>query len=118
MLFLNLYTFKRSSILHSSVVSHLCRFNRDNVNVEDYEETYIRKMFMSLSTDGDGFINLKDLVDGFEKDLMQSVRRRFLKILGEPPTFKPEWDKALRCMDSNNDGKIAYDEFLTAAYNR
>ena len=53
------------------MVSHLCRFNRDNVNVEDYEETYIRKMFMSLSTDGDGFINLKDLVDGFEKDLMQ-----------------------------------------------
>ena len=44
-LYLNIFTFKRSTILQSSVIAILCRLKGNQE-----EESYINKMFMHLNT--------------------------------------------------------------------
>ena len=65
-LYLNLFTFKRSTILQSSVIAILCRLKGDQE-----EEQYINKMLMLLNKKKDGFLSLEELKDGFEKEGMK-----------------------------------------------
>ena len=64
-LYLNLFTFKRSTILQSSVIAILCRLKGDQE-----EESYINKMFMTLNKKQNGFLSLEELKNGFEAEGM------------------------------------------------
>ena len=49
---------------------------------------------------------------------MQQVEEKFRRILGKSPKDKLEWDKVFKCIDTDKDGKIGFEEFLTAATDR
>ena len=59
---LNLYTFKRSSVLQSSVIGFLSRLKSDSE-----ELTILRKVFMELDTSKDGFLSVDEIKDGFKR---------------------------------------------------
>ena len=98
-LYLNLYTFKRSTILQSSVIAILCRHKGDH-----YEDSYINKMFMALDTNQDGFLSLEELKHGFEKEEMKPTQEKFRRVLGKTQDIKLEWEKVFKCIDTDGDG--------------
>ena len=51
----------------------------------------------------------EEIIEGFKK-----VNVGFVSSYGKTP----DWQSVITAMDSNNDGKIDYGEFLTAATNR
>jgi len=46
------------------------------------------------------------------------VEDTFRKVLGKKGTEKLEWDKVFRCIDTDKDGKLGFEEFFTAASDR
>ena len=42
----------------------------------------------------------------------------FRRVLGKKASDKLEWDKVFRCIDTDKDGKLGFEEFFTAASDR
>lgn len=68
---------------------------------QDHSE--IRKIFIGLDSNGDGFISLEELESG-----LSEVSQIYVKDEGSVRAM-------FRAADSNIDGRIDYNEFLTAA---
>ena len=73
---------------------------------------------MLLNKKKDGFLSLEELKDGFEKEGMKTVQETFRRVLGKKPEVSLEWDKVFRCIDTDKDGQLGFEEFLTAASDR
>jgi calcium-dependent protein kinase len=97
----DLTTFYKQSIFQTGVISFLT-----GVRLQQAELENLQKMFLALDTSQDGFLSLEELKNGMKK------------VLG---TFKAEcqdWQVLIEQLDTNNDGKIDYSEFISAAVNR
>ena len=105
---LNMYTFKRSSLLQSSVIAFLSRLKSD-----DEELAQLRKVFMQLNTSKTGYLTAEELRAGTE-----NFKDTFKISLGKNSKYEPDWDKLVKCIDVDNDKKIGFDEFVTAASDR
>jgi Ca2+-binding EF-hand superfamily protein len=105
---LNMYTFKRSSLLQSSVVAFLSRLKAD-----DEELINLRKVFMDLNTSKTGKLSVDEIKAGTEK-----VKDQFKKSLGKEKSFEPDWEKLAKCITVDGNGEIGFDEFVTAASDR
>ena len=68
----------------------------------------IRKIFQQLDTNKDGYIDDLELRQGMAQ-VQDSLRNK----LGS----QPDWETLFEHVDADNDGRISYDEFCTAAYN-
>ena len=73
---------------------------------------------MTLNKRQNGFLSLEELKNGFEAEGMQQVEQNFRLVLGKKPDVKLEWDKVFRCIDTDQDGKLGFEEVLTAASDR
>ena len=93
-IYLNLYTFKRCSVLQSYVISILSR-----MNVNDEEQAILRRMFIELDTTKNGFLSVDEIRDG-----MKTIEKTVNISLGKNENFEPEWDSAVNCIDVDKDG--------------
>ena len=73
------------------------------------ELAHLRNIFKKLDTSKDGYLQPEEIIEGFEK-----VNVGFVASYGKTP----DWKSVISAMDTNNDGKIDYGEFLVAATNR
>ena len=101
---LSLYTFKRSSVFQSSVISFMTRLKPDQEEIAQ-----LRKIYQQLDTNQDGVLQLSELEAG-----MDLFKTWFRNNQGK----EPDWQKLVECIDMNNDGQVEWDEFMTAATNR
>ena len=101
---LNVYTFKQASIFQSSVIAFLVGLKS---NKEDLAA--LAKIFKKLDTSHDGYLQPEEIIQGFQK-----VNCGFYSSYGKDP----DWKSVISAVDSNGDGLIDYDEFMTAAANR
>ena len=63
-------------------------------------------MFIQCDTSQDGYLSLDELRDGMSN------------ILGTLKAQASDWEELVEQLDINGDGKIDYQEFITAAVNR
>ena len=105
---LNIYTFKRSTLLQSSVVAFLSRLKAD-----DEELANLRKVFMQLNTSRTGYLTVEEIKAGTEQ-----IKDMFKVTIGKDKSFEPNWEKLVKCIDVDGDGKVGFDEFVTAASDR
>ena len=63
-------------------------------------------MFIQCDTSQDGYLSLEELRDGMSN------------ILGTLKAQASDWEELVEQLDINGDGKIDYQEFITAAVNR
>ena len=101
---LNVYTFKQASIFQSSVIAFLVGLKS---NKEDLAA--LAKIFKKLDTSHDGYLQPEEIIEGFQK-----VNCGFISSYGKDP----DWKSVISAIDTNGDGHIDYDEFMTAAANR
>ena len=101
---LNLAHYKEATLFQSSVITFLARLKTDKE-----ELTMLGRFFTSADKNMDGFLTLEELGSA-----MKEFTDKHKSLFGENFT----WDKILKKIDINNDGKISYEEFLTAATDR
>jgi calcium-dependent protein kinase len=63
-------------------------------------------MFMTLDSSQDGFLTLDE------------VKKGLVTVLGEFKTFSSDWQVLIEQLDINEDGRIDYGEFISAAINK
>ena len=49
---------------------------------------------------------------------MKAMQEKFRKVLGKAQDIKLEWKKVFKCIDTDGDGQLGFEEFLTAACDR
>ena len=69
----------------------------------------MREVFDSLDTNKDGFLDQSELEEGMSK-----VKSEMRSLLGH----QPDWEKTIEKCDQDGDGRINWEEFWTAAYDR
>ena len=67
------------------------------------------KIFKQLDQNKDGYLTPKEIMQGFK-----TIDCGFVSSYGKDP----DWKEVIKSIDANGDGKIDFDEFLTAAANR
>ena len=105
---LNIYTFKKASLLQSSVIAFLSRLKSDSEELNQ-----LRKVFTELNTSQSGFLSAEELKAGTEK-----FKKSFARELGKNREYEPNWEKLIEYLDVDKDKKLGFDEFVTAATNR
>ena len=100
----NIYTFQRVSEFQSCVIAFLA-----GTQSNKEEERSLSEIFTQLDQTKDGYLTKEEIMEGFEK-VSQGLVSRFGRDL--------DWAAIVEHMDINNDGKVDYDEFVTAATNR
>ena len=68
---------------------------------------------MELNTSKTGQLTADEIKGGTEQ-----IKDVFKLALGKKANFEPDWDKLVKCIDVDNDGKIGFDEFVTTASDR
>lgn len=101
---MNLAHYKEATLFQSSVITFLARLKTDQE-----ELSMLGRFFTSADKNMDGFLTLDELGSA-----MKEFTDKHKSLFGENFT----WDKILKKIDINNDGKISYEEFLTAATDR
>lgn len=101
---LNIYSFKQASMFQSSIIAFLVQQKS-----EKEELRQLGDIFKSLDTSGDGYLQLEEIQKGFE-----TMNNGLKNVFGK----EADWEKVAHAIDTNNDGLIDYDEFMTAASNR
>ena len=66
----------------------------------------MKKMFLALDTSQDGFLTLDEIKLGLTR------------VLGDFKSQSNDWQVLIEQLDTNNDGKIDYGEFINAAINK
>ena len=101
---LHLYKFKEATNFQSGVTSLLV-----NLKLGEDEFNKLRRVFVLLDTDRDGQLSLQEL-----EEQMGQVEKVFLNVLGRIPN----WKALVSSIDSDENGRVNYEEFLTAASNK
>lgn len=101
----SMYTFKRTSQFQSFVIQFLV-----GVKAQELELKRIRDVFRTLDADHNGFLDSEELQKG-----MEQVNSLLSSQLGGNGL---NWAAAFEAIDVDQDGKINYEEFTMAAYNR
>lgn len=102
---LQLYTFKRTSQFQSFVIQFLV-----GLKAQEEELMHMRDVFRTLDADHNGFL---------DKDEIQRGMAHVSNLLsGQLGGNGPDWLAAFDAIDVDHDGKINYEEFTMAAYNR
>ena len=73
------------------------------------EISALRKVFKALDESQDGYLSREEIIRG-----MQQVESGLSTIWGK----NPDWETVISSIDTNGDGVIDYDEFMTAAADR
>lgn len=68
----------------------------------------LAQFFKHLDQNHDGFLTLYDFEKGCKKIITKSASM----------THEPDWNSLIHSLDVNSDGKIDFNEFVTAAYDR
>ena len=93
---LNMYTFKRSSLLQSSVIAFLSRLKSD-----DEELIQLKKVFLQLNTSQTGFLTAEELRAGTE-----NFKETFKISLGKNSNYEPDFANCLEflafCLENIN----------------
>ena len=99
----NMASFGDATLFQSSVVTFLVRLKSDK---EDMSK--LRRVFTKLDQDHNGFLSHEEI-----RSTMESFST-------EQNCFGREvnWKKIIQKADTNRDGKISFEEFLTAACDR
>jgi calcium-dependent protein kinase len=63
-------------------------------------------MFKALDSSQDGFLTLEE------------IKKGLVEVLGEFKSQSNEWQVLIEQLDTNDDGRIDYGEFISAAVNR
>lgn len=100
----NLYKFKKANVFQSSVIAFMTGLFHQQEELQR-----LGKMFEHLDTDKNGFITLEEI-----NQCMQKYQGEISRILGSDPN----WQSTLRALDSDNDGRLDFNEFLQSAANR
>ena len=96
-MYLNLYTFKRSSLLQSIVIAFL------SISESDHgEKSNLRILFKDLDTESEGLLS----ADNISKGVM-NVKDTFRKQLGKKEGFEANWQEVVSAI-SPNAGKISF----------
>ena len=80
---LNIYNFKKATILQSSVIALLCQLKQ-----EKEEHALLRKFFLQLNTSKTGYLTAKELRAGTKE-----VKDAFNRELGKTGKQEANWDK-------------------------
>ena len=88
--FLNVYTFKRCSIIQSSVLSILAEHKPDPA-----ERDKIIEIFHKLDKEQKGYLVGSDMKLG-----MELVLPYFWKVIGKKDDFQPNWDAIVQSIDT------------------
>ena len=105
---LNIYNFKKATILQSSVIALLCRLKS-----APEEHPLLRKYFLQLNTSNTGRLTAAELRAG-----TKHFKGEFNRELGKSRKYEANWDKLVHCIDVDKDGTLGFDEFVTAATDR
>jgi len=97
-------TFRDATLFQSSVVTFLVRLKSDK---EDMSK--LRRVFTKVDVNHDGFLQ-PDEIERAMSDLSSESKTVF----GE----EINWKKIIKKCDTDQDGKISFEEFLTAASDR
>ena len=76
---------------------------------KDSEIQTLRKIFTKLDKSKDGYICVHEI-----EGLMNELKGEFTSIIGHDPN----WKTIIDSLDTNNDGKLDFNEFISAATNR
>lgn len=101
---MSLYKFKRTSEFQSFIIQFLV-----GLKAQTSEMDKMRTVFQGLDTDQNGFLDEKEIIAGLDQVKLDLKRR-----LGA----EPQWDNLLKTIDKNGDGRVSYNEFTAAAYDR
>jgi len=93
--------FRKQSVFQTGVVSLLSA-----LKVQSSELTNLKRMFFRLDSSQDGFLSVEELQEGMSQ------------VLGTMKADLQDWNELVSQLDTNQDGKIDYQEFITAAINR
>jgi calcium-dependent protein kinase len=96
-----LTSFYKQSVFQTGVISFITRLRVKQTELEN-----MMKMFLALDTSQDGFLTLDEVKLGLEREL------------GEFKSQSKDWQVLIEQLDTNNDGKIDYGEFINAAINK
>ena len=66
-------------------------------------------IFKKLDTSNDGYLQMEEIKQGF-----MSMNNGLKNVFGK----EANWEKVIQAIDTNDDGLIDYDEFMTAASDR
>lgn len=97
----NLAAFRKTTVFQSGVLSFIT-----NIQVQSDQLKDLKEMFISLDKNKDGMLSQSELENGMSEILT------FFNIDEE------ELRQMVEAIDTNQDGFIDYQEFVTAAYNR
>ena len=93
--------FRKQNVFQTGVVSLLTA-----LKVQSSELVNLKQMFLRLDTSQDGFLSVDELQVGMGQ------------VLGLMRAGSQDWEQLVNQLDTNQDGKIDYGEFITAAVNR
>lgn len=68
---------------------------------------------MKLNTSKTGYLTVEEIRAGTDQ-----IKGLFNLSLDKDKNFEPDWEKLVKCIDVDNDGKVGFDEFVTAASDR
>ena len=99
---INLAAFRDATLFQSSVITFLVRLKSDKE-----EMSRLRRVFTKVDTNHDGFLQPEEITQAMDQFSSESQ-------LGEDLN----WKKIIKKCDTDQDGKISFEEFLTAASDR
>ena len=79
-----------------------------SIQAQAEELDKLSKMFTKVDLDKNGFLSMEE----FEQFVSEHLESTFLD------GFQPSWNELIEVLDFDRDGRIKYDEFITAAYDR
>ena len=97
----NLTIFHKQSVFQTGVVSFISGMMQTGEELKDY-----KKMFLALDKSQDGYLSPEELKSGMNM------------VVGNLKASDTDWLALVDQLDSNNDGRIDYAEFVTAAIDR
>ena len=100
----NFIKFKEASLFQSSVIAFIVGLK---TNTQDLMT--LRKVFNKFDTNHDGGLSPLEIKNGLEQ-----YKNDFTSLFGQDT----DWDLVFKAIDTDDDGKIDYNEFITAASDR
>ena len=97
----NLVNFRKLNNFQTGLISLLA-----SMKIEQHESNQLRTLFEQMDANQDGYLSEEEVKNGFGE------------IVGELQMTTKDWREVWDMMDINGDGRVDYDEFITASANR